>query len=102
VRPPLTPAAHDPHQRLPVTRILRHGIGKELLGRAEALAAAEGAELLWITAWTGNAPALRFYEAQGYRDAGGSVYLFEGNRYETRVFVKKLHRTNRHEGCDAT
>jgi len=77
--------------RLYVQRpFLRHGIGKELLIRAEGLAAGEGAELVWLTAWTGNAPALRFYEAQGYRDMGGSVYIFEGDRYETRVFVKRL------------
>jgi ribosomal protein S18 acetylase RimI-like enzyme len=71
---------------------LRNGIGKELLVRTEGLAAAEGAELLWLTAWTGNAPALRFYEAQGYRDVGGSVYIFEGDRYETRVFVKEMQQ----------
>jgi ribosomal protein S18 acetylase RimI-like enzyme len=79
--------------RLYVQRpFLRKGIGKELLVRTEALAAARGSELLWLTAWAENASALRFYTAQGYRDVGGSVYLFEGDRYETRVFVKELHR----------
>ena len=79
--------------RLYVQRpFLGRGIGKELLARAETLAAAEGAEILWLTAWTGNAHALRFYEAQGYQDVGGSVYTFEGDSYETRVFLKRLGR----------
>lgn len=71
---------------------LGKGIGKELLARAEALAAGEGADVLWLTAWIGNAPALRFYEGRGYQDVGGSVYTFEGDSYETRVFLKRLAR----------
>jgi ribosomal protein S18 acetylase RimI-like enzyme len=69
---------------------LGKGLGKELLARAEALARAEGAEILWLSAWTGNAHALRFYEGRGYRDVGGSVYTFEEDTYETRVFLKRL------------
>jgi diamine N-acetyltransferase len=77
--------------RLYVQRpFLGKGIGKELLARAEALATGEGAEILWLTAWTGNTHALRFYEAQGYQDVGGSVYTFEEDSYETRVFLKRL------------
>ncbi len=86
--PPESPAAEL--NRLYVQRpFLGRGLGKELLARAETLARAEGADLLWLTAWTGNAHALRFYEAQGYQDVGDSVYTFEGDRYETCVFVKK-------------
>jgi len=89
--PPDTRAAEL--NRLYVQRpFLGKGIGKELLARAEALAAAEGAEALWLFAWTGNAHALRFYEAQGYQDVGGSVYIFEGDTYETRVLLKRLAR----------
>jgi len=47
-------------------------------------------EILWLTAWTGNAHALRFYEARGYQDMGAGVYTFEGDSYETRVFLKRL------------
>ncbi|HEY2295816.1 MAG TPA: hypothetical protein VGM86_34370, partial [Thermoanaerobaculia bacterium] len=47
-------------------------------------------EALWLFAWTGNAPALRFYESRGYQDVGTSVYTFEGDSYETRVFLKSL------------
>jgi len=79
--------------RLYVQRpLLGKGIGKELLARAETLAAGEGAEILWLTAWTGNAHALRFYEAQGYQDVGSSIYTFEDDTYETRVFLKRLAR----------
>jgi GNAT superfamily N-acetyltransferase len=79
--------------RLYVQRpFLGRGIGKELLARAEALAGEEGAEILWLSAWTGNAHALRFYESRGYQDVGGSVYTFEGDSYETRVLLKRLPR----------
>jgi GNAT superfamily N-acetyltransferase len=89
--PPEAPAAEL--NRLYVQRpFLGKGLGKELLTRAESLARAEGAELLWLTAWTGNAHALRFYEGQGYQDVGTSVYAFEGDHYETHVFVKELTR----------
>jgi GNAT superfamily N-acetyltransferase len=88
-RPPEAPAAEL--NRLYVQRpFLGKGIGKELLVRTEILARAEGAEILWLTAWSGNAQALRFYEVQGYQDVGASVYTFEGDRYETRVLVKRV------------
>jgi diamine N-acetyltransferase len=87
--PPEAPAAEL--NRLYVQRpFLGKGLGKELLARAEALAAGEGVEILWLTAWTGNTPALRFYESQGYRDVGASLYTFEGDSYETRVLLKRL------------
>jgi diamine N-acetyltransferase len=89
--PPEFPAAEL--NRLYVQRpFLGKGLGKELLARAEILARSEGADLLWLTAWTGNAPALRFYESQGYQDVGASVYTFEGDRYETRLLLKHLSR----------
>ncbi len=90
----LPPAARTTElARLYVQRpFLGKGIGKELLARAETLAAKQGSEILWLTAWTGNTHALRFYEARGYQDAGGSVYTFEGDTYDTRVFLKRLAR----------
>ena len=79
--------------RLYVQRpFLGKGIGKALLARSEALARSEGAHLLWLTAWTGNAHALRFYESQGFQDVGASVYTFENDTYETRLFLKPLSR----------
>lgn len=87
--PPEAPAAEL--NRLYVQRpFLGKGIGKELLARSGTLARSEGADLLWLTAWAGNAPALRFYKAQGYQDVGASVYTFENDTYETRLLLKSL------------
>ena len=68
----------------------RRGVGRLLLSRAEALAAAEGSATLWLTAWLGNARALAFYRSQGYRELGSTIYAFEGERYENRLFAKSL------------
>ena len=65
-------------------------IGGALLRRAEALAADNAASCLWLTAWSGNAPACAFYAASGYSDVGATHYMIEGNTYENRVFVKAL------------
>lgn len=87
--PPEAPATEL--NRLYVQRpFLGKGIGKKLLARAEILAREEGAEILWLTAWTGNTHALRFYESRGYQDVGGSIYTFEGDVYETRVLRRHL------------
>jgi len=66
------------------------GIGAALLRRAEALAAAQGASTLWLSAWAENHRALGFYTRQGYEDVGASLYVYEGEEYETRVFVRAL------------
>ncbi len=66
------------------------GIGRDLLARAEAAAAARGAMSLWLTAWVGNARALAFYPRQQYACAGETVYSFEGEDYANQLFVKVL------------
>jgi GNAT superfamily N-acetyltransferase len=70
------------------------GVGTALLRRAEALAAKQGAARLWLTAWIGNARARAFYARRGYRELGSTVYVFQGEQYENRVFSREL--------CDAT
>jgi len=65
------------------------GIGGALLRRAEALAAEQGASTIWLTVWAGNRRALAFYVRQGYKDVGASTYVFEGEQYETRIFVRE-------------
>ena len=68
----------------------RMRIGGTLLKQAAALAVAESANCLWLTAWSGNAPALLFYAASDYRDVGATDYVFEGRAHENRIFVKAL------------
>jgi GNAT superfamily N-acetyltransferase len=69
---------------------LRQGVGRQLLTHAEALAAAEGASALWLTAWIGNERALAFYASQGYDELGSTEYSFEGQAFENRLFAKAL------------
>lgn len=71
-------------------RFAGRGLGRELLRHAEAAARDRGARTLWLTAWVGNERALRFYPRHGYDDVGQTVYEFEGESYENRVFAKAL------------
>jgi GNAT superfamily N-acetyltransferase len=71
-------------------RFTSKGVGKGLLRKAEEFAASRGAAAVWLTAWVGNPRALAFYARQGYRDVGASVYSFEGEDYENRVFAKRF------------
>jgi len=66
------------------------GLGTDLLQRAEQVASEQGAEALWLSAWSGNRAALAFYLACGYRTAGTGEYIFEGRTYETKILVKDL------------
>jgi diamine N-acetyltransferase len=66
------------------------GVGRDLLRHAEKAAAARGAEMLWLTAWVGNARALRFYPRCGYDDLGETTYSFEGASYPNRIFGKRV------------
>ncbi|MED5619779.1 GNAT family N-acetyltransferase [Ideonella sp. BN130291] len=66
------------------------GVGRALLQQAEARMAAQGADVMWLTAWVGNARALAFYPRQGYREQGVTSYEFEGEAYENRLFAKPL------------
>lgn len=71
-------------------RFTGRGVGTALLGRIEAIAAADGRDALWLTTWVGNARALAFYPARGYVDVGSSLYVFEAEAHENRVFAKGL------------
>ena len=68
----------------------RMGLGRELLGRAEALARSRAATSLWLTTWSGNTTARAFYPTQGYRDVGVTSYTIQGKSYENRAFSKVL------------
>lgn len=74
---------------------LRRGLGRLLLQRSEALARAEGASTLWLTAWVGNTRARAFYASQGYEQLGSTAYTFEGESFENRLFARRLDREAR-------
>jgi diamine N-acetyltransferase len=65
------------------------GLGRALLAEAEKAALANGASALWRTAWVGNARALAFYARRGYEKIGSTLYSFQGEDYENRLFVKR-------------
>lgn len=66
------------------------GVGTALLRSAEALAARERADVLWLTPWVHNHRALAFYASCGYTDHGLTWYRFEGEAHENRVLAKAL------------
>jgi diamine N-acetyltransferase len=69
------------------------GLGTRLLRAAEAAAAEEGADTLWLTAWAGNERARAFYARRGYADVGTTAYVIEGMAYENRLFARPLDST---------
>jgi GNAT superfamily N-acetyltransferase len=82
-------------QRLYVQeRFSSTGVGTRLLRAAEADAAKGGADLMWLTAWSGNARARAYYPRRGYVDAGTTSYSFEGETFENRLFVRPLDAVN--------
>jgi GNAT superfamily N-acetyltransferase len=71
-------------------RFTGRGVGRDLLRHAEKAAAARGTDTLWLTAWMGNARALRFYPRCGYEERGSTVYTFEGEAHRNRLFAKRV------------
>jgi hypothetical protein len=43
---------------------------------------------LGLTAWIGNSRAVGFYRRQGYADLGTTLFTFEGETCENRLFAK--------------
>lgn len=92
------------HERVPAARAAKldrlyvqeiftgAGLGTALLGHAEAIVRADGADVLWLTAWVHNHRALAFYPRRGYADVGATTYAFDEERHENRVFAKTLAR----------
>lgn len=77
-------------------RFAAQGIGTALLEQVEAQEAGTGADVAWLTAWSGNHRALRFYERRGYADRGPVLYVFQGEDYENRLFVKPIRMKTEH------
>lgn len=66
------------------------GLGRRLLRAAEALAAAHGASVVWLTPWAHNRRALGFYAHHGYADHGTTWYRFEHESHENRLLARRL------------
>lgn len=78
-------------QRLYVqARFSGQGVGKALVAASAKRAAAWGARALWLTAWVGNERALAWYRRQGWRELGSTDYVFEDERFENRVFERRV------------
>ena len=67
-------------------------LGTALLARAEQVARDHGATVLWLTPWVHNHRALAFYARRGYTDHGATLFTFEGESHENRLFAKELNR----------
>jgi GNAT superfamily N-acetyltransferase len=66
------------------------GLGGRLLGAAADWARARQQGGLWLTVWTGNARARRFYARQGFDDRGATHFEIEGRRYANQVLQRGL------------
>ena len=71
-------------------RFAAQRIGTALLEQVEEQEAGAGADVAWLTAWSGNRRALGFYQRRGYVDTGPVVYSFQGEEFENRLFAKRL------------
>jgi ribosomal protein S18 acetylase RimI-like enzyme len=86
-----TPAAPTGHElaRLYVQPAFQGaGVGSSVLAHVESRSRAAEAPCIWLTAWSGNLRARRFYHSKGYEDVGATDYTFAGKSYENRILVK--------------
>ncbi len=67
-----------------------HGLGSRLLGAAFEWARAMQQSHVWLTVWTGNDRARRFYAQQGFDDLGATEFVFEGRRYTNQVLQRSM------------
>lgn len=66
------------------------GLGARLLEAAAAWARERQQACIWLTVWTGNDRARRFYARQGLEDLGATAFEFEGRRYANQVLRRSL------------
>ncbi len=71
-------------------RFAGRGLGTRLLEHAAGIAAEHCATHLWLSAWVGNTRALAYYAKLGWLDVGATDYVFEGQAFVNRVFVRRL------------
>ncbi len=65
------------------------GVGGELLRRIEGSARAAGASVIWLHVEAENAPAIRLYEAHGYRRQGREERYY-GRGRAALIYAKEL------------
>jgi len=66
------------------------GVGAQLLGEAEDAARSRGFERLGLAIAVRNIAARRFYDREGYEDAGLGEFWIQGARETCRYLVKAL------------
>lgn len=67
----------------------RHGIGAELLRRAEEAARSAGAGLLWLHVESTNDAAIRLYRAHGFQRQGSEEHYYARHR-NADIYAKPL------------
>jgi ribosomal-protein-alanine N-acetyltransferase len=63
----------------------RRGVGSALMQWLESAAATAGIELIWLEARSGNAGALAFYRARGYRELDTMRRYYSGVEDAVRI-----------------
>lgn len=66
------------------------GLGARLLNAAADWTRAQHQSHVWLTVWTGNARARRFYARQGFQDRGATAFEFEGRHYANQVLQRPV------------
>lgn len=71
-------------------RFCRQGIGVRLQNEAEKILKESGRGGYWLSVYSGNESAIRFYLREGHSDAGHIYFKMDGNSYENRIMVKQF------------
>ncbi len=66
------------------------GLGARLLEAAFDWARTQQQGHVWLTVWSGNDRAKRFYARQGFDDLGATSFSFEGRSYSNQVLQRNL------------
>lgn len=66
-------------------------IGQQLLSFAEAKAREFKQETLWLSVYTENERAIRFYQKNEFKEVGSMDFFVNETNYENLVYSKNLH-----------
>lgn len=66
------------------------GIGKALLAEAIKICRERGVQSVWLTTNSENEPAIRFYEALGFKNVGKTQFVIQDQSYQNDVFAFKV------------